>query len=282
MSRNIAQSILILLMAAGCTSRQPHGPEVPAPVLPQPAGRATDNGPWSFAYRSDTIHMQVNRSAAIESTSDSGTHREISINNTHEIVVLTVNTDTVQYTATVDSFSTASQGLIGSVQPVSLPIQISGIVDSPGSADSSAQTCDPVQASLEGDVRNMLVNFPGQLAPGLSWRDSAAHVACYGRIPMTTMTVRTFSVIGQRLFNGQSAVAIQRIDSISARGEGRQQQHQLNVDTQGTGSATYTLSTEFGRLLHLTVSQELNFSIRAAGRINRFHETVKEEFTPTP
>ena len=99
---------------------------------------------------------------------------------------------------------------------------------------------------------------------------------------MVTMTVRIFSVIGQTSVNGQRAVAIQRVDSIRAQGQGRQQQHQLSVDVRGTGGATYTLSTEAGRLLHLTVSQELDFSVRAAGRTKLFHESVKEEFNPSP
>ena len=283
MSTQVVQSILILLVAVGCTTtRQPDTPGLPGPVVPQPSGPMSDNSGWSFAYRSDTIRIRVNRSAAIESTSDSGSHREISTNNTIETLALAVNADTIRYTATVDSFSTASQGLIGTVQAVNLPIQISGVIDSLLTADSSAQSCDPVQANLEGDVRNVLVSFPRRLATGQSWRDSAAHTACYGRIPMVTMTVRIFSVIGQTSFNGQSAVAIQRIDSIRARGEGRQQQHLLGVEVRGTGGATYTLSTELGRLLHLTVSQELGLSVRAAGRTKLFHESVKEEFNPSP
>jgi len=92
--------------------------------------------------------------------------------------------------------------------------------------------------------------------------------------------IRQFSVIGKTSFNDQAAITIQRVDSIIGQGAGRQQQHQLVIETRGTGAATYMLNPEVGRLLHLTTTQDLEFSIRASGRTNRFRETAKEEFNP--
>ena len=282
MTRNTCTSILVLLATAGCAGGRVPGRVAPTPVPSVPTGSVSDNGPWPFAYRSDSIRVQISRSAAIESQADSGVHREISTNNTRETLTLTVEGDTVRYTAIADSFSTASQGQIGNVQPVSLPVQISGIVGLSASVDSAISSCDPVQATLETDVRNLLVAFPQQLTPAQTWRDSVVRVGCYGSIPMRAMVVRTFSVVGRTTLNGQSAVAIQRRDSVSAHGEGRQQQHQLVIDASGTGSATYYLIPDIGRLLHLTTSQDLEFAIRASGRMNRFRESAKEEFNPAP
>src|SRR5689334_14661701 len=130
MSHRFWKSVLILLASTGCGGRQAQGPASPVPAPSLPPERGSDKGPWSFTYRSDTIHLQIARSAAIESETDSGPHREISTNNTHEILILAVNADTVHYSATVDSFFTAAQGRIGNVQAVSLPVQISGTLDS--------------------------------------------------------------------------------------------------------------------------------------------------------
>ena len=283
MSHSVAKSILILLATAGCAGRLIQNPPSPVPGLPAPSARVSDTGPWAFAYRPDTIRLQINRSAAIESATDSGPHREISTNNTHEVLVLAVAADTVRYTATIDSFSTASQGLIGSIQPASLPVQIAGLLDSVSAvADSSVQSCDPVRSNLETDVRNLLIPFPSQLTVGAAWHDSVGRVACYGSIPVRATVIRRFAVVGRTSFNGQSAIAIQRADSIAAHGEGRQQQHQLLVDVNGTGTATYYLIPELGRLLHLTTSQDLDFAIRGSGRTSRLREAVKEEFSPLP
>ncbi|HJQ11289.1 MAG TPA: hypothetical protein VJ840_09690 [Gemmatimonadaceae bacterium] len=99
---------------------------------------------------------------------------------------------------------------------------------------------------------------------------------------MRAIVIRRFSVVGRTSYNGQTPVAIQRTDSINAHGEGRQQQHFVVVDVTGTGGATYYLQPETSRLLHLSTSQDLGFSIRAAGRTSQFRETVKEEFSPSP
>lgn len=283
MRHSVAKSVLTLLATAGCAGRPVQNPSSPTPALPVPSVRISDTGPWAFAYSPDTIRLQISRSAAIESATDSGTHREISINNTHEVLALTVIADTVRYTATVDSFSTASQGLIGSAQPVSLPVQVSGLLDSLNTAtDSAVQSCDPVRSDLETDVRNLLIPFPSQLSIGASWRDSVARIACYGPIPVRAIVVRRFSVVGRTSFDGRNTVTIQRADSVTGHGEGQQQQHQLIVDVNGTGNAIYYLVPELGRLMHLTTSQDLDFAIRASGRTSRFREAVKEEFSPLP
>ena len=286
MKQSIVRSILILSLVACTSGRVPVSPPS-IPALPQPS-EPRGVGSWSFSYRSDTLHYRVTRSAAVESQSDSGSHREISTNNSHEVLSLSVAGDTVRYTATVDSFSTTTQGLIGPAQPVVLPVQISGVVDSassqPDSSDTSSgsSSCNPIQSSLTRDVGSLLVRFPPQLIPGLSWRDSTVRSACYAMIPMKAIVIRKFSVVGVAESDGKSSVLIQRTDSISAHGEGRQQQHQLIVDVTGTGGAAYHLSPEQGSVVLLTTNQDLNLTVRASGRTSRFRETAKEEFSLLP
>lgn len=288
MKRSIGRLILILLLVACTTGRVPVSPPT-TPPFPQPAA-PRDVGSWTFSYRSDTLHYQITRSAAIESQGDSASRREILTNSTHELLTLSVVADTVRYTATVDSFSTTTQGLIGPVQPVVLPVQVSGVLDSamlqlqPDSADTSStsSTCSPVQSSLMSDVHSLLIKVPVQLTPGLSWRDSTVRTACYAMIPMKAIVIRRFSVIGAAAYDGKSTVLIQRTDSISAHGEGRQQQHQLIVDVTGTGSAAYHLSPEQSSVLRLTANQDLDFTVRGSGRTSRFRETAKAEFSLLP
>lgn len=281
MIKSVHRSILILLLAGCTTGRTPPTVPVSSPAPPPPRVEPSDNGPWSFTYRSDTVRYQISRSATVESQTDSGTRREITTNNSHEALSITVASDTIRYTAAVDSFSSGTQGLIGGVQQVSLPVQISGAIDSTSTATDSAgpaQSCDPVESSLQSDVRNLLIKFPAQLTPGLTWRDSTMRTACYGTIPMKARVIRKFSVLGRTSYNGESTVAIQRMDSVTAHGEGRQQQHRLVTDAVGTGSATYYLSPEQNLLVHLTTAQNIDFAIQASGRTNRLREIAKQEY----
>jgi len=275
---------IVILLATACTTggrvATPSSPSVPEPII-QP----TDHGPWAFSYRSDTLHYQISRSAAIESEGDSAVHREISTNNSHEIVSLFVAGDTVRYTAVVDSFSTANQGAIGPVQPVTLPVQVSGVVDSLGlNVDSTAtdEQCNAVQSSLESDIRNLLISLPAQLSPGTSWRDSTVTATCVGSVPAKAIIIRRFLVVGASSYANESAIAIQRTDTISGLGVGRQHQHQLNIEISGTGSATYYISTERNRLVYLATSQDLSFVVRSSSRADHLRESAKEQFILVP
>jgi hypothetical protein len=281
MKKIVWRSILTLLSAACAATHAPQ-PVPVVPGLPQPANQPRDSGPWAFTYRSDTLHYQISRSAVIESQTDSGIQRGITTNNTHEILSLFVSGDTVHYTATVDTFSTAVQGLIGVVPQVALPVQISGTLDSAVSLlDSAAPAllCEPVQSSLGNDVHNLLTRFPAQLVAGYSWRDSTVRTACYGTIPMSAIVIRRFTVTGRFQYNGQSIIQLQRVDSITAHGEGRQQQHQLTVEATGVGTATYYVSTEQSAPIRLTTDQNLDFLIRGSGRTSHFREAAKGEYS---
>jgi len=271
---------LVISCTTGGSSVSPRSPAVPAPI-----SQPTDRGPWTLSYRSDTLRYQVIRSASIESQRDSAVHREISTNNTHEIVSLAVAGDSVRYTAVVDSFSTATQGLVGPVQPVNLPIEVSGTVDSLGlNIDSTAtdEQCNPLRSSLESDVRNLLISLPLQLSPGTSWRDSSVTATCLGSIPAKAIIIRHFVVTGATTYTNESTVTIQRTDSISAQGEGRQQQHQLKIEISGTGSATYYISVGKGHVVHLATSEDLSFVVKSASRTDHLRESVKEEFSLLP
>ena len=281
MTQNAARSIVILL-ALGCAGRQVPSPSPTVPSAER-ANVSMDSGPWNFAYRSDTLSYQINRSAAIETQTDSGARHEVTTNASHEVLSLTITDDTIRYTATVDTFSTTTQDLIGTVPPTTpLPLEISGVLDpTTPQLDSSAlvQSCDPVLSSLQRDVRNLLISFPARFAIGSSWHDSTTSAVCYGTVPLTATVVRKFSVVGRTSYNGASTVAIQRIDSITAHGEGRQQQHRVVVDVSGTGTAMYYLSSEQSSVLHLITNQDLEFVIQISPRMRRFHESAKEEYS---
>ena len=80
------------------------------------------------------------------------------------------------------------------------------------------------------------------------------------------------------MYTGVRALIVQRNDTIQAEGDGAQQQHHVALHAGGTGSAVYYLDTATGRIIHLSVEQNLNLSITTAGRISQFQQTTKQEF----
>jgi len=272
----------LVCLAAACTASSARAPRpTPLPSLPSPVPLPPGSGPWTFNYAPGAISYQVSRSATIESRSDSGSHRETSTNLTHELLTLEQVGDTIHFTAVVDTFWTTTQGTIGPVQPVQLPVQLLGSLVGDSlivSADSVTDKCSPVSSALSTDLHNLLVRFPVQLSQGTRWRDSVDLQTCQGMIPTMAHITRSYVVSGETEYQGSPVLVVQRTDMIRAHGEGAQQQHRVTLDATGTGNAVYYLSPKDGRIVRLNAGQDLDLAITASGRVHRFKEISKQDF----
>jgi len=274
------QHLLLVLYLAGCVSSRPPQPTVPIPSPSVPEAVNAAPNPWSFSFTPGTAAYRISRAAAIED-SDSATRREISTNSSYESITLHLIADTIGFTAVVDTFSTRTQGVIAPAQVTQLPLQLSGfrIGDSLVIAsDSSAEKCNPVTTELITDLHNLLPQFPAILSTNLIWKDSTHLHGCQGSITTESYVSRSYRVIGESTYESVPVVVIQRTDTIQAAGEGAQQQHRLLLDARGAGNATYYLDASSGRVLHLSVTQDLNLTITASGKTNHFRQNTKQEF----
>jgi hypothetical protein len=190
--------------------------------------------------------------------------------------------DTIHFTAIVDTSSSTTQGTIGPVQSVQLPVQLSGSATGDSltiSADSATEKCNPVSSSLSADIHNLLPGFPIQLSQGSSWRDSLELNTCQAMIPATVHVARSYVVAGETAYQGSPVVVVQRRDSIRAHGEGAQQQHRVILDAIGTGTAVYYLNPQNGFILRLNTEQSLDLAITASGKIHRFRQISTQNFS---
>ncbi|HUR00642.1 MAG TPA: hypothetical protein VM166_14425 [Gemmatimonadaceae bacterium] len=185
-------------------------------------------------------------------------------------------------TVVADSFATTTQGRIGSVRPVQLPVKVSGTLNGTGieiSDEVRSDKCDPVASSLASDLRNLLPVLPAQMTSGMSWSDSLQTAGCQAGIPTIINLRRAFLVSGQTAETGrQPLLVILRTDSITARGEGSQFQHRVALQAEGTGRATYHIDLSTGRVIRLTTGQDLNLTFSGSARTARLHETSQQEF----
>lgn len=282
MRRRTSWHLLAYLSAACTASTVPQpGRPVPTPSLPNPAPIPSAVGPWTFNYAPGAIAYQISRTARIESQSDSGSHEEGSTNTTHELLTLALAGDTIHFTAIIDTSLTTTQGTIGPVQSVPLPVQLSGLFVGDSlmiSGDSIAEKCNPVSSVLSADLHNLLVHFPVQFSQGSGWRDSVELTACQGMIPTHAHIVRSYIVSGETAYQGEPGLLVQRTDSIHAHGEGTQQQHRVTLDAIGTGNAIYYMSPKDGHVVRVNTAQDLDLAITASGRIHHFKQSSKQEF----
>jgi len=240
-------------------------------------------GPWSFSFSTGIHAYRISRTALITSGSDLATHQEASSNITHEVLTTEPSGEGegISFRAVVDTFTLATQGLIGAAQPVQLPIRLSGTFSAAGltiNERDSVGSCNPINSIITTDLYNLLESFPSQLSRGMTWRDSAETKGCHGAIPTMTQTVSTFVVSAGITYEGEPLLAVQRIDTSRARGEGAQGQHRIAIEGTGTGSALYYLNSTSGGIVRLTTDHSIRISITASGRVYPFTQNLKQEF----
>jgi len=191
----------------------------------------------------------------------------------------------ISFTATVDTFASTTQGLIGPVQQTQLPVEVSGTFADSGITIISTGTssrCNPVSSAIVSDVHNLLTRFAVPLSRRSVWKDSSSTAGCQAAIPTTARTIRSYIVSGESVYEGQPVLVIERTDTIEAQGEGAQQQHPVKLNASGAGSAIYYLDTKSGRLVRLTTAQEMTLAIIASGKTHRFRQSSQQEFKLTP
>ncbi len=273
-----------ILACTGATNRpQPYPLPTPGESRTEAISRDAPPGGWSFHYGVGPSNYRTTRIAAIEIRTDSGVHREISTNTTYELISLASNPgpDTMLVTVVADSFATTTQGRIGPVQSVQLPVKISAVFTGSGIAmegETAAGKCDPVASTLASDLRNLIPMVPSQLTPGMSWSDSVQTGGCQAGIPTLLNLRRIFLVSGETRGQGQPMLVILRTDTIRARGEGSQLQHRVALQAEGSGRATYHFDPAIGKVVQLRTEQNLNLSFTASARTTRFRETSQQEF----
>lgn len=281
--RRRAAWLLPVYLVIACSTRT--SPRVlPAPALPTTVA-TSPSAVWTFNHTPGAAHYRISRSAAIETRLDPASSREVTTNITYEVITLAPAQDSgIDFTAVIDTFSTTTQGLIGPVQPIHVPVSLSGVFTGNNLTinNDSTDKCDPVNSTLRSDLHNLLTQFPPRLSRGLFWQDSAAVSGCQAAIPTTARTIRTFIVLGEAIYENQPVLLIQRADTIRAHGEGAQQQHRLTLDAEGTGNAVYYLDTKDGRIVRLTADQELNLTVGTSSKPYHFRQSSRQDFKLTP
>lgn len=276
--------LVLIVWSLGCSSKSFPPATVPQPVSAKPEPIVTQPSSWTLNLNPGTIAYQISRSGVVENESDSATRKEASANTSHEVITLERLGDTVNFTATVDTFSTTSQGIVTpSQQATMLPLQLSGrLIDDDtiqiSNSDPDDQ-CLPITTVLITDVHNLLPRFPRSLSTTSRWNDSTNMAGCQGSIPVRSRVSHTFTVGGEISYENSPVLVIQRADSIHAEGEGAQQQHRILLAATGTGSATYYVDTGTGHVVHLIINQDIDLTVSTSGRANHFRQSARQEFT---
>ncbi len=200
-------------------------------------------------------------------------------NSTYETISLESAEQQTTFRAVIDSFAVLTEGLVGPPQEVTVPLEITGSIGTDGVRiqDAANGGCNVVRTTAISDLNNLLTPFPSPLSKNAAWRDSISTSGCHAGIPTTVLTKRRFTVTGEIDFSGRRLLLIQRLDSVSARGEGSYNQHRMKVETSGTGTARYYLDTVSGEVAQMTTSHRSSINVITSGRIHSFTQTANQD-----
>jgi len=116
------------------------------------------------------------------------------------------------------------------------------------------------------------------MSKGTSWRDSISTSGCHAGIPTNAVTRRTFTVSGELDHSGRRLILVERVDSVTARGSGAYNQHRMQVESTGNGTAAYYLDAGSGEVFQLTSSQRSLIRVMTSGRVHTFTQVANQEF----
>jgi len=273
-------SVSLVILSAACAS--PRGAPRELPPVARPSGTPTSStGPWTFRHAPGTRAYRITRNASIDGLTDSASRREIVSNFTHEILTLDeVGGGDLAFKAVVDTFSVTTQGSVGPAQPTTLPVELLGSVGASGVRLESppSDECNPVRATVATDLYNLLPRFPSSMSKGTSWRDSISTSGCHAGIPTNAVTRRTFTVSGELDHSGRRLILVERADSVTARGSGAYNQHRMQVESTGNGTAAYYLDAGSGEVSQFTSSQRSLIRVTTSGRVHTFTQVANQEF----
>ncbi|MEO7218018.1 MAG: hypothetical protein ABI026_07475 [Gemmatimonadaceae bacterium] len=160
-------------------------------------------------------------------------------------------------------------------QNATITVSASGDVQVLDPAVAQPSACDP-NTTLITLAQQLIPRIPNQLVMDNTWRDSTVTSGCRGLISITSTTVSNYTVIGDTTMNNTTMLRINRVDSLSANGEGADGQHRVSVTATGTGVGTVYLDPVTNRLTGLKQVQNALVSVTTSGRLAQFVQHATE------
>ena len=271
------QIFLALSFLASCRGSSPAGTR-PGPVIaPEPppsAPRIVARDRWTITPVATKHRFTSVMHTVIELQEAAGTERDSLVSSFTYSLGIRRSGETVSYSAEVESMALRGGTRIATPEStLAFPFSFNGQLEKNRiSIDSAFTDCSNDALASVPVVQRALFVAPLVLHRDMTWSDSVSSAACSGSIPVTTITVRNYRVLGETL----QGILIERHDRTTATGEGSQGQHIIRLKTDGSGTTQMTIDSRTGELLQAVSNSSTTAVITASGRDRRFVQTVRE------
>ena len=282
----LALSLLAISCTRAASAPEPVlGPDTGTPTTAPPA--ASSGKSWTITPGTQPRRYVSTASITLELLSDTAAVRDVITQRARFTLLTASASGSTSFLGSIDALTTDAGARIESTgAPVAFPVTFTGhianravILDALNGQSRKSQTecSDPALSALSVVHRNIII-LPAQLLQGMTWTDSTSISGCNGNIPVTTLSIRTYRVLGEAESEGRPAILIDRIEKTFSTGEGSENQHRILITTEGTGAGKIYVDRASGMLLDSEGEQRADITLRG-GRLQRFRQTVKERTT---
>jgi hypothetical protein len=191
----------------------------------------------------------------------------------------------LDFTGSVQTRTTAASARMQQAIGESLdPVPFRATVDTATSAvrllGDTALTCPSPHAGALATARQYLVSVPRTLAPGAEWTDTVSSVTCRGEIPVTTTSIRHFTVALEHPANGPTTIVVSHVTTVEMHGDVAHRGRGVSLTGSGTRQFEDRYDAFTGVLKSRAAIMDLNLSVGVAGAPSRLHEHVDLKTVP--
>ena len=283
--------LLLALLTTSCTRAASVPESVPGPdpgTVTSPAPSTASAGrSWTITPGTQPREYLSTTSVTLELISDTAAIRDSFAQRVRFTLLTASASGSTSFLGSINSLTTDAGNRVGPVELLpTFPITFTGhITDKTVILDalngqprqSTIECSDPALSALSVIHRNIII-LPARLVQGMTWKDSTSINGCNGMIPITTISIRTYSVIDEAEAGGRPAILLNRTEKFLSTGEGSQNQHRILITTEGTGTAKIYIDRVSGMLLDSEGEQRADITLRG-GRLQRFSQTARERTT---
>lgn len=242
----------------------PPAPEAAPPIVRSP-------GRWTLERDTGFTRYHIRNSATISLAGDT----VVAPNSLSTVMVVSVTVgdavDNLKLTGSIDSVVVQRGARISNSDSAPpLPIFLEGVLDRQGGVlelrnislptDSLCGTSlDPVVAM----TRDLFVRLPSRLASGMTWQDTTRSTSCRGRIPVSTTTVASYTVLGEQFMEQHSLLAVSRNISLLLEGSGMQFGRAATVQGSGSGSGMLLIDPKNAALVESRTQSTITVTFEA-------------------
>lgn len=277
MPNRVFSFLLFAFSISACARSATRAEPEPSPAIPSISLSTSSRTSWTITPSNQAHHYRSITKAIVEQNDPSLVLRDSLTTTTDFTLSLSRDSRSLSYNATIRAFSIQGSPRSGpSAITEKFPLSLSGRLEGNRFLVEGSAECSSQGSAIMPAVQRLVVPLPTQLRKDQTWTDSISSNVCSGSIPVVLTTVRTYRVVGEAEVGGAQAIRLSREDRTASQGEGSEDQHRIQIQTEGSGQGELLIDRTTGSLIESSTTNAVTLTITTSGRSRHFTQASCE------